>query len=115
MVRAGHAHHDDYGDDLMPGNDNDAIAALDDANQAVMSAALMIQDSRPMLERFLKDVRKLATAREDEIPPSLLDLRNREFIGIIKPVYDHALKFLGSWERAAEEFKAHDAKRKSDA
>jgi hypothetical protein len=115
MVRAGRARRPNRRDILMPGNDNDAITALDGANRAVMSAALMIQDSRATLERFLKDVRKLNTARADEIPPVLLDENSQEFIGIIRPVYDEALKFLGTWELAAEQFKVHDAKRKSNA
>ncbi len=113
MVRPGRDDHN--GDLLMPENDNDPIAALDAANKAMMSAALLIQDSRATIERFLNDIRKLETAREEEVPPALLDKGNREFLGIIRPVYDHALKFLGTWERAGEEFKAHEARRTLDA
>ena len=52
MVRPGRDDHN--GDLLMPENDNDPIAALDAANKAMMSAALLIQDSRATIERFTR-------------------------------------------------------------
>jgi hypothetical protein len=93
-------------------NDNDPVEALDAANGSLMSAALMIQSSREVLNTFLKDMRKLETARESEIPPKVKE--NAEFCRIIQPVYDAALKFLSTWEIAAEKFKAFTERKGPD-